>query len=90
MLNCDVYAILGSVGMLLTTLSGAPQVYKTIATKSVNDLSLGFYSVLTIGLVFGLIYVTYLDIVVYIIGNTISLTICIILIYCILRWREKK
>lgn len=82
--------IIGTIGMLLTTLSGIPQVAKTLKTHSVQDLSLGFYLILSIGLILGLIYVSYLRIYVYIIGDIISLTICGIIIGCKILWSNKK
>lgn len=62
----------GYVGAILTTLSFVPQAIKTIKTKDTRGVSLGMYSVFTVGVAFWLAYGIVLDSWPMIVSNIIT------------------
>jgi len=48
--------IVGSLAALLTTASFAPQAWLTFRTRNVSGISLGMYSVFTLGVALWLVY----------------------------------
>ena len=84
-----MFEICGVMGMMLTTICGLPQVYKTLKTKSVEDLSLTFYVILSMGITLGLIYSVSIGVWIYVIGGTLSLLVSVILIIFILKYKKK-
>lgn len=79
--------IIGLMGVLIISFSGIPQLYKTIKTRSVEDLSFSFFSLLFIGIILLSIYTLWIGNIVYSIGNTISLVITFLIIICIIKWK---
>ncbi|MFH1421423.1 MAG: SemiSWEET transporter [Planctomycetota bacterium] len=65
--------IIGMIGCVLTPVSFVPQVVKAIKTKSMGDISLGMYSILTTGIVAWLIYGIILNLFPVILANTVAL-----------------
>lgn len=68
-----MYVVIGYIAAALTTFSFLPQALKTIKTKSTDDLSLGMYSALVIGMIGWLIYGLILKEGPIIIANVITL-----------------
>jgi len=52
----DFILVLGLVAATLTTAAGLPQLLKSLKTKHTKDLSVGMFSVLTVGVGMWLIY----------------------------------
>jgi len=63
---------LGLLAGICTTCSFLPQVIKTFRSKRTNDISIGMYTVLTLGLVLWLIYGIFLKDLPLILTNGIS------------------
>lgn len=64
--------LIGFVAAILTTAGFAPQVYKTIKTKAVKDVSLSMYLVLFVGMGFWLFYGILIDSFSIILANIVS------------------
>ena len=63
---------IGLIAAILTTSGFAPQVYKTLKTKSVTGVSLSMYLVLFIGMLFWLSYGIMMDSLSIILANIVS------------------
>ena len=63
---------IGVIAAILTTSGFAPQVYKTLKTKSVKGVSLTMYLVLFIGMLFWLYYGILMDSFSIILANIVS------------------
>lgn len=55
-MNAVITNFLGFTAAILTTLALVPQLVKIIKTKSVNDISLGMFSMFFIGVTLWLVY----------------------------------
>lgn len=78
------------VGMLagtLTTIAFLPQVLKTWKTRSASDLSLGMFSLFTVGIALWLIYGLWLGALPLILTNAITLVLAGTLLYFKLRFK---
>ncbi len=63
---------IGVVAAILTTSGFAPQVYKSLKTKTVEGVSLSMYLVLFIGMLFWLYYGIRMDSISIIMANIVS------------------
>jgi len=63
---------IGVIAAILTTAGFAPQVYKTLKTKAVKDVSLSMYLVLFVGMGFWLFYGILIESFSIILANCIS------------------
>lgn len=70
----------GFVAAFFTTVSFFPQVLRTIKTKHTKDLSMGMYSLLSIGIALWLVYGLWLKSGPIIVANFISLIFCLIIL----------
>jgi len=84
-----IFETIGIAGMVIICISGLPQLYKTIKTKSVKDLSLPFFIMIIIGAFLLLVYSFYIDDLIYIVGNILTVLITLLLIICIIIWNKK-
>lgn len=76
--------IIGLTAAVLTTVSFVPQALKTIRTKNVDGLSVGMYSIFTLGIVCWLTYGIVMKDLPMILANSITIIfVLIILIYVI-------
>lgn len=50
------WQIIGYIGAIMTTGAALPQIIKAVKTKSLDDFAWGYLSILTIGVLFWLIY----------------------------------
>jgi len=79
-MDTSIFAFIGLIGVIIAALSALPQIFKTYKTKSAKDISLGLYVMRCVGVSLGLIYIVHLNIIIYIVGGTISLLFIIIMI----------
>ena len=82
-----IIKIIGLIGALIISGSGIPQLYKTIKTKSVKDLSFSFFFLLLVGIILLSIYTVAIGDIIYSIGNTISLIITLLILIYIIKCR---
>ena len=80
--------IIGFLAATLTTISFLPQVWHTFKTRDVSGISLGMYSVFTVGVACWLIYGVSLGEWPIIIGNFITLVSATAILIMKLRYRR--
>jgi len=85
-----IYETIGVIGMVVICIAGLPQLVKTVKTKSVEDLSLPFFVMILVGASLLLVYSFYIEDLIYIIGNILTILITVLLIVCILRWHTSQ
>ena len=68
---------IGSAGAFLTTISFIPQVWHSFKTRDVSGVSLGMYSVFTLGIVLWLVYGFLLRAWPVVIANAITLVLAL-------------
>ncbi len=78
---------IGTVAAIISTASFVPQVWQTLKTRDVSGISLGMYSVFTVGVSCWLIYGLLLGAWPIIIANAITLTLAISILVMKLRFR---
>ena len=83
-----IYETIGVIGIVVICFAGLPQLVKTIKTKSVEDLSLPFFIMILAGASLLLVYSIYINDLIYIVGNILTILITALLIVCIIGWRE--
>ena len=76
----DSATLVGYFAGFLTTLAFVPQVLKTWKSKSASDLSLGMFSVFSLGVLCWLIYGILLAAVPMILWNTVTLILALALL----------
>jgi MtN3 and saliva related transmembrane protein len=69
--------LIGYVAASLTTASFVPQAIKTFRTRDVSGISLGMYTLFTVGVALWLAYGVFLGAWPVIIGNVITLTLAL-------------
>lgn len=74
-MNAGLIDLIGSVAAVLTTVSFVPQVWHSLKTRDVSGISLGMYSVFTIGVALWLVYGLLLWSWPLIIANSITLAL---------------
>jgi MtN3 and saliva related transmembrane protein len=74
-MNAGLIDLIGSVAAVLTTASFIPQVWHSLKTRDVSGISLGMYSVFTIGVALWLVYGLLLWSWPLIIANSITLAL---------------
>ncbi len=82
------YETIGVIGIVVICFAGLPQLVKTIKTKSVEDLSLPFFIMILVGASLLLVYSIYINDLIYIVGNILTILITALLIVCRVGWRE--
>lgn len=83
----NLVTILGLIAACLTTGSFLPQAIKAIKTKHTKDLSLGMYSVLSIGIVLWLIYGILVHDIPIIVSNCVTLVLTSTILFLKLRYK---
>jgi len=76
----DSATLVGYLAGFLTTVAFVPQVLKTWKSKSASDLSLGMFSVFSLGVLCWLIYGILLASVPMILWNTVTLILALALL----------
>jgi MtN3 and saliva related transmembrane protein len=79
--------IIGTVAATLTTLSFMPQVLHTLRTKDVSGISLGMYTVFTVGVSLWLVYGIMLGELPIIIANAITVALASAILWMKIRYR---
>ncbi len=83
--------LVGSAAALLTTIAFVPQAWLTWKTKSVESISLGMYSIFTLGVALWLFYGVLLGAWPIVVANTITLLLSgFILVMKLLSHRRPK
>jgi MtN3 and saliva related transmembrane protein len=82
-------ALIGLVGVLFVELSILPQIVKTYRTKKASDISLMYLTLLLLGLLLLLLYSIIIYDVVFILGNSLSLSLTIVETVGAWKWKEK-
>ena len=77
----------GSVAAFLTTASFIPLAWQTFRTRDVSGISLGMYSLFTVGVAMWLVYGIMLIAWPIIIANTISTSLALMILVMKLRYR---
>lgn len=82
---------LGYIAAALTTVAFVPQAWHSFQTRDVSGISLGMYSVFTVGVLLWLIYGVMLDAWPLILANSITLALasCILLMKLVLGRRNR-
>ncbi len=78
---------IGTAAAIISTASFVPQVWQTLKTRDVSGISLGMYSVFTVGVSCWLVYGLLLGAWPIIIANAITLTLAISILVMKLRFR---
>jgi len=79
--------LIGTLAAILTTSSFLPQAWHTFRTKDVSGISLGMYSVFTVGVACWLVYGLLLLAWPIVISNFITLTLASTILVMKLRYR---
>lgn len=79
--------VIGYCAAFLTTISFIPQVVQTFRTKDVRGISLGMYSVFTLGVSLWLVYGILLSAWPIVIANVITLSLTAAILVMKLRYR---
>ena len=79
--------IVGAIAAVLTTFSFVPQAWHSFKTRDVSGISLGMYSVFTVGVALWLVYGLLLHAWPLIIANTITLVLALAILVMKLRFR---
>ena len=87
LLSADV---IGYIAATLTTVSFVPQAWHTFSTKDVSGISLGMYSVFTVGIALWLAYGLMLSAWPIVIANVITLVLASLILVMKLRYHEPK
>lgn len=88
-MNMDIGTadLIGFMAAALTTLSFVPQAWLTFRTRDVSGISLGMYSVFTVGLALWLVYGLLLGAWPIVVANAITLALALAILVMKLRFR---
>jgi MtN3 and saliva related transmembrane protein len=78
--STNIFQIMGTTGSLIMCASSVPQIIKTYRMKCADNLSGAYLAILMIGMSLILLYALHVKDIVFIMGNSISLTLTAILI----------
>jgi MtN3 and saliva related transmembrane protein len=78
---------IGTLAACLTTASFLPQAWHTFRTRDVSGISLGMYSLFTVGVVLWLVYGILLGAWPIILANAITATLAFCILWMKLRYR---
>lgn len=84
----NAISILGLVAGSLTTIAFLPQVMKTWKTRSAKDLSLGMFSIFTLGVALWLAYGIMINDLPVILANIVTLVLASTLLFFKLSWKH--
>ena len=80
MMGMNLTDLVGSTAAFLTTASFLPQAWLSFRTRDVSGVSLGMYSVFTVGVALWLAYGVLLDSWPMMIANTITLALAVMIL----------
>ncbi len=78
--TANIFQIMGTTGSLIMCASSIPQIIKTYRMKCADNLSGSYLAILMLGMTLILLYALHVKDIVFIMGNSISLTLTTILI----------
>lgn len=81
-------SLLGLVAGAFTTIAFLPQVLKTWRSRSAKDLSLGMFSIFTLGVAMWLAYGFMINDLPVILANVVTLILASTLLFFKLRWKH--
>ena len=84
----NTISLLGLVAGAFTTIAFLPQVLKTWKSRSAKDLSLGMFSIFTLGVAMWLAYGIMINDLPVILANVITLVLASTLLFFKLRWKH--
>ena len=90
MINHINTALIGYIAAALTTASFVPQAWHTFRTKDVSGISLGMYSVFTVGIALWLVYGLLLSAWPIVLANAITLLLASLILVMKLRYHEVR
>lgn len=82
-----LHDLIGSLAAVLTTASFIPQAWHTFRTRDVSGISLGMYSLFTVGVALWLVYGVLLMAWPIIIANVITTSLALAILLMKLRYR---
>ena len=82
--------LIGTLAACLTTASFLPQVWLSFKTRDVSGVSLGMYSLFTIGIAFWLVYGWLLRAWPIVVANAITLTFSLAIVWMKLRYGRQR
>jgi MtN3 and saliva related transmembrane protein len=83
----DGIELLGYLAAVLTTLSFVPQAWQTFRTRDVSGISLGMYSLFTVGIALWLVYGALLRAWPVVAANAVTLALALAILVMKLRFR---
>lgn len=86
-MNMPLHDLIGTVAACLTTASFIPQAWHTFRTRDVSGISLGMYSLFTLGVGLWLVYGLLLEAWPIIIANVITTSLALAILLMKLRYR---
>ena len=86
-MNMPLHDLIGSLAACLTTASFIPQAWKTFRSRDVSGISLGMYSLFTLGVALWLVYGILLIAWPIIIANVITTSLALAILVMKLRYR---
>jgi MtN3 and saliva related transmembrane protein len=86
--SMNAISVLGLVAGSFTTIAFLPQVIKTWKTRSAKDLSLGMFSIFTIGVGMWLAYGILINDLPVIMANVVTLILASTLLFFKLKWKH--
>ena len=89
-MTLQLHDIVGTVAACLTTVSFVPQAWLSFKTRDVSGVSLGMYSVFTVGVAMWLVYGLLLTAWPIVIANTITLGLALALLGMKVRYGGEK
>ena len=82
--------LIGTLAACLTTASFLPQVWLSFKTRDVSGVSLGMYSLFTVGIAFWLAYGWLLRAWPIVVANTITLTFSLAIVWMKLQYGRQR
>jgi MtN3 and saliva related transmembrane protein len=82
--------LIGYLAAMLTTLSFVPQAWHTFRTRDVRGISLGMYSVFTVGVALWLVYGVLLAAWPIVVANGVTLSLALTILVMKLRYGEAR
>jgi MtN3 and saliva related transmembrane protein len=86
--SMNTVSLLGLIAGSFTTIAFLPQVIKTWKSKSAKDLSLGMFSIFTLGVAMWLAYGILINDLPVIMANVVTLVLASTLLFFKLRWKH--
>ena len=87
-MNIPLHDLIGTAAACLTTASFIPQAWHTFRTRDVSGISLGMYSLFTLGVALWLVYGILLTAWPIIIANVITTSLALAILLMKLRYRQ--